>query len=273
MRPRRLVLLGHPVAHSLSPAMQNAALAAANILLVYEALDVLPENLATTLDSLASAGAAGNVTVPHKELVRKLLTHVTPVADRIGAVNTFGTLDDGTLEGDNTDAAGFTALVLSALGKIPAGARVAIIGAGGAAAAALAAIEEWEDAEAMVYARNLRRAEILASRFPGVAGVETLTDTTRLESTIVVNATPVGLNDDAFPVPLESLRPDAAVVDLVYRRNETAWVRAALASGRIARDGLPMLLEQGALAFQRWFGIEPDREAMWRALKEATGRV
>ena len=136
----------------------------------------------------------------------------------------------------------------------------------------LAAIEGWSGCNATVYSRNAQRAEHLAARFPDVARVEKLTDDQQMSGEIVVNATPIGLGNEDVPVPLERLDPNAAVIDLVYRRGETAWVRRAKADGRIASDGLPMLLEQGAAAFEIWFGVQPNREAMWSALKEATGR-
>lgn len=270
--PGRLVLLGHPVAHSLSPVMHNAALAAAGIPLTYELLDVAPSALAAALTTLASERAAGNVTVPHKTAAASLMNDVSAVANRIEAVNTFHTSSEGRLTGDNTDPFGFAALVRATLGREPSAAHFVLIGAGGAAAAVLATIEGWSHCSASVYSRNARRAEHLVARFPDVARVERLTDDGPMHGEIVVNATPIGLGNDDVPVPLERLDSNAAIIDLVYRRGETAWVRRAKADGRIASDGLPMLLEQGAAAFEIWFGVQPDRDAMWSALKEATGR-
>jgi shikimate dehydrogenase len=268
-----LVLLGHPVAHSLSPVMHNAALAAAEIPLTYELLDVSPSALEATLISLASEHAAGNVTVPHKTAAASLMNNVSPVAKRIEAVNTFHTSDQGSLTGDNTDAFGFAALVRATLSREPRDAHFALIGAGGAAAAVLVAIEGWSGCTASVYSRNAKRAEHLVARFPDVARVETLTGDGRMRGEIVVNATPIGLANDDVPIPLQWLDANAAILDLVYRRGETAWVRLARADGRIASDGLPMLLEQGVAAFEIWFGVQPDRDVMWDALKEVTGRA
>ena len=270
--PGRLVLLGHPVAHSLSPVMHNAALAAAGIPLTYELLDVHPSALETTLASLASERAAGNVTVPHKTGATSAMKAVSPAARRIEAVNTFHTADSGDLIGDNTDPLGFAALVRGTLGREPRDAQFGVIGAGGAAAAVLATIEGWSGCSARIYSRNAKRAEQLASRFPDVARVERLSEDEPVLGEIVVNATPIGLGNDDVPVALDRLAPNAAILDLVYRRGETAWVRLARAEGRTASDGLPMLFEQGAAAFEIWFGIQPDRNAMWSALKEATGR-
>ena len=252
--------------------MHNAALAAAGIPLTYELLDVAPSALAATLTTLASERAAGNVTVPHKTAAASLMNDVSPVANRIEAVNTFHTSPEGTLTGDNTDPFGFAALVRATLGREPRGAHFVLLGAGGAAAAVLATIEGWFQCSASVYSRNAKRAEHLVGRFPDVARVERLTDDEPMRGEIAVNATPIGLGNDDVPVPLERLDSNAAVIDLVYRRGETEWVRRARADGRIASDGLPMLLEQGAAAFEIWFGVQPDRDAMWSALKEATGR-
>jgi shikimate dehydrogenase len=264
--PGRLVLLGHPVSHSLSPRFQNAALRAANIPLEYEALDVAPDALDDTLAELAESRASGNVTIPHKEAVASRCTRRSPLAERCGAVNTFWH-EDGALVGDNTDVGGVDAIASALLGEARRTARVALIGAGGSAAAVLAAAERWGSAHVRLYNRNMERARALESRFDAsvtlVRSVEEALD----DATLVVNATPVGLRDDDLPVGIEQLPAGAAVFDLVYRTGETAWVRAARNAGHRAADGEGMLVEQGALSFERWFGIEPDRNAMWRALR------
>ena len=260
------MLLGHPVAHSLSPRFQNAALRAAQIPLEYEALDVPPDALDAVLAELAESRASGNVTIPHKEAIAARCTRRSPLAERCGAVNTFWH-DDGALVGDNTDVGGVDAIASALLGEARAGARVALIGAGGSAAAVLAAAERWGSATVRLYNRNVERAHALASRFGGSVEVVDTIERALAGATLVVNATPVGLHDEEHPVPLDALPSDAAVFDLVYRAKETAWVRAAREAGHRAADGEGMLVEQGALSFERWFGIEPDRDAMWRALR------
>ena len=263
--PGRLVLLGHPVAHSASPRFQNAALRAAGIPLVYEALDVRPEQLDATLEALAQVNGAGNVTIPHKESVAARCVELTPIARRCGAVNVFWHRH-GALFGDNTDVAGVDVVANALLQGQRAGARVALLGAGGAAAAVLCAVEGWEGARVRLYNRHMSRAEGLAERFAAITDVARSVEEALRHATLVVNATPVGLQDDRHPVPLELLPEGAAVFDLAYRPEETSWVRAAREAGHRASDGEPMLFEQGALAFQRWFGRPPDRGAMWRAL-------
>jgi shikimate dehydrogenase len=264
--PARLVLLGHPVAHSLSPRFQNAALAAAGIPLQYEALDVAPADLPAMMGLLADAHAAGNVTIPHKEAVFAWCVRRTPLAERVGAVNTFWTEPDGIV-GDNTDVGGFDAAVVRLLGERPSGLQVALLGAGGAAAAVCAAVERWPSCRVRVCARTADRAEALAARF-----AETCTavsgEIAAIEGAdLVVNATPLGLDGALMPVAPSAISAGTAVLDLSYRRGRTPWVHACRTRGLRADDGLPMLVEQGALAFERWFGVEPDREAMWRALR------
>lgn len=281
--PGRLVLLGHPVAHSLSPAFQNAALAHAGLALRYEALDVPPADFADVLRGIVAQRGAGNVTIPHKEAAFAHCDRLTPVASRAGAVNTFWTESDGTLTGDNTDVGGVEALARHVLGRAPANLRIALVGAGGSAAAVLAAAERWPGCYVAVWSRTLKRARALATRFDGVAHVTRTLDEAVRDADLVVNATPVGLHGDDVPVDPDTLRTGAAVMDLVYRRDaiaqvtggawptlrraETPWVRRSRERGLRAADGLVMLVEQGALAFERWFGVAPDRDVMWNAVR------
>ena len=265
--PSRLVLVGHPVAHSLSPRFQNAALRAAHIPLAYEALDVAPAHLASTMLALRESGAAGNVTIPHKLAVAAICDVLTPAAARAGAVNTFW-VEDGRLVGDNTDIDGVEAAVTVLLGAPPRDTRVALLGAGGSAAAVLCAAETWRGVRVSIVARTRSRAEALARRFGPVAAVVDSPAAAVRDAMLVINATPVGLGgDSALPVDPQLLQPRAAALDLVYAAGGTAWVRAARARGHPAADGLTMLIEQGAAAFVRWLGVAPDRDAMWSAVR------
>jgi shikimate dehydrogenase len=266
--PDHLVLLGHPVSHSLSPIFQNAALRAANLPIRYEAVDVPGHDFEQTVKQLAATNVWGNVTVPYKERMRALCDHVTPLADRAGAVNTFWIDDGGDLHGDNTDVGGFTTAVERLLGNPPRDLEIGLLGSGGAAAAVLAAVEMWPGCWVHVYNRTPERAESLCDRFRSCS--EPVDDVGAIAGAqLIVNATSVGLRDDSFPMDPLTIAPESSVLDLVYRRGETAWVRALRANGHRTADGLVMLVEQGAIAFQRWFGIEPDRAAMWEAI--ATG--
>ncbi len=270
---RKLVLIGHPVAHSLSPVMQNAALEAAGLSVRYEILDVVPELLGDALSTLRSENAAGNFTIPHKMRALKSMQKLTGMASHAGAVNTFWVDADGELAGDNTDVAGFNGLAKDVIGSIPENARVAVLGAGGAASAVVTALEGWTGASASVHARDLSRAVAMRMRHSVVVRACSMRDPCLDEANIVVNTTPLGLTaDDAMPVEMERLSADAILLDLVYARGETAWVRRARSEGHLAADGLRMLLHQGVAAFERWFGQEPDATVMWQALAAATGR-
>jgi shikimate dehydrogenase len=250
--------------------LQNAALRYAGLPITYEAIDVRPDALEGAVRHLVAARAAGNVTIPHKEAMAHHCARLDVVAGRVGAVNTFRVADDGALEGTNTDVGGFDALARE-VGALRPGSHIALLGAGGAAAAVLAALERWSGATVMLFNRTKERAEALRARFPIVEAVTTTPEDAVRDATVVVNATSLGLRTgDPLPVAIERLRPDAAVVDLVYRRRETAWVRAARERKHAAVDGLCMLLEQGALAFEWWFGIAAPRDVMREALMTAT---
>jgi shikimate dehydrogenase len=245
--------------------MQNAALRAAGIEVRYEARDVLTSELSHVLAELTARGAAGNVTIPHKSAVASACSRLEPLAQRTGAVNTFWT-EQGQLSGANTYVDGVDFAVRELLGELPAGITVALLGAGGSAAAVAAAVERWGDCRLLVYNRTADRAQALSRRFGGAIAVSESLATCLSGADLVVNATSVGLYDDSLPFPCELLAPDAVVLDLVYRSGETALVRAARARGHRAADGLPVLLGQGAASFTRWFGVEPDRHVMWHAL-------
>jgi len=268
MTPPRLVLLGHPVSHSLSPRFQNAALAAAGLGVRYDALDVEPTAFENVVAQLKREGVAGNVTVPFKERMHDACDVLTPLARRVGAVNTFWVDDAGALVGDNTDVGGFDLTVRTVLGGAPRDLTVGVLGAGGAAAGVLAAVETWPGCTAHVFNRTPERARLLCERFGSFA--QPVDDIGVIAGAqLVVNATSIGLRDNTLPIDLELLPAEAVVVDLVYRPGETALVRAARSRGMRAIDGLLMLCEQGALAFERWFEQPPDRAVMWSALTES----
>jgi shikimate dehydrogenase len=265
LTPGRLVLLGHPLSHSLSPRFQNAALVAAGIPLRYEAVDVDPAAFEDVVASLVAQHAAGNVTIPCKERMHDACDVLTPLAQRVGAVNVFWIDEDGRLVGDNSDVGGFDAAVATLLGARPRDTTVGLLGAGGAAAAVLAAVETWPGCTSHVYNRTPERARLLCERFGAFA--QPVDDIGVIAGAqLVVNATSVGIRDDAYPLAPSLIAPGASVIDLVYRPGETAWIRALRSRGHGVCDGLPMLIEQGALAFERWFGFAPDREVMRRSV-------
>lgn len=269
-RPSRLVILGHPVAHSLSPVFQSAALRDAGISLTYDREDVAPGQLAAALARLAAEGAGGNITIPHKEAAAALITRCTPAARRVGAVNTFWT-EQGALVGHNTDVAGAASTIRALVGGNAADVRdmpVVLFGAGGSAAATLVALHELGYRDITIVARTPARARAMSerlaipARFVSYLAIESTVSAAGL----VINATPVGLGDDAFPVAVALLPAECAAFDLVYRPGLTPWIAACRDAGRRAEDGQRMLVEQGAAAFEAWFDVPAPREAMWQAL-------
>lgn len=267
-RARRIVLLGHPVAHSLSPVFQNAAIAAAGIAAHYEAVDVTPEAFAAAFSSLRDADGAGNVTVPHKAAAYAACDMRTAVADRVGAVNTFW-VEDGRIIGDNTDVEGVRAAIAALGFESLRGVRIAVLGAGGAAAAVLEAVRG-EESAVRIWSRSAARGEALLARSDVPLIALTSDSGAACEGAdLVVNATPIGLSGEAFPVAPDWLAPSTRVLDLAYRRvGTTPWVTACREAGLRTEDGLSMLVAQGAAAFRRWFGTEPDLDVMWEAVRQ-----
>lgn len=266
---RLVVLLGDPVAHSLSPRLQNAAMRAASLDAVYMAVRCAPDRIEGLVRGIAEGGGAGNVTIPHKAAAANLLDAPARAVERTGACNTFW-LEDGRLHGDNTDVEGFDAAARRLIGS-PAGARVLLLGAGGAArAAALALLDARADAIHIVN-RTAHRAEAVRDHLdPQRRRIVVLDPAAPLQREgydLVVNATPAGLAPDD-PPPLNLQRPAriGAVLDLAYRPGGTPWVRDARARGIPAADGTDMLLFQGAAAFRLWFGRPADLDAMRAAL-------
>ncbi|MEO5588230.1 MAG: shikimate dehydrogenase [Gemmatimonadaceae bacterium] len=272
IRRDRLMVVGHPVKQSLSPIMHNAALDALGIDTRYSAVDVQPAMLEDFLRAASSTRCGGNFTIPHKRAAMSSMARVSDIARMAGSVNTFWSDGDGVLHGDNTDVAGFEAAIVDLCGEIPTGVNVAVVGAGGSAAAVLTAVQRWPSATACVHGRSPEKLESIRSRFSVVTRTAAVSDRSLSRADIVVNATPIGMVTRELPFPVEYLRPDAAVLDLVYGENETLLVQRARAAGHLAADGLRMLLHQGVAAFSRWYDVQPDASVMWNALLTATGR-
>jgi shikimate dehydrogenase len=268
---RLIAILGDPVAHSLSPAMHNAACRVLGIDAVYVALRVTPDALDTVLAAIVATGGAGNVTVPHKEAVERCLTRKTDTCARAGACNTFWT-EDGGLAGDNTDVAGVRAALgeLGVTGTAGAGPWL-LVGTGGSARAVAVAAAE-ERVELLIKSRDEQRARQFA-RWANDQGARAAIATGKPEVHVAINATPLGLRgDDPMPVDPTALRGVGAALDLVYAPGETRWVRALRAAGVPARDGRDALVHQGAAAFVRFFPgsaapVEVMRAAVARALR------
>jgi shikimate dehydrogenase len=266
-------VLGHPVAHSLSPAMHNAAFAALGVDAAYLALDVRPEALAEAVRGAHALGFQGlNVTVPHKEKALGLCARADAAARLVGAVNTLKRFPDGW-EGHNTDAPAFRDLAAEA--GVGAGARALVLGAGGAARAAAWAVLEL-GGTVRVAARRPEAALAVchgiarALHKPGAAAepapwAEAAHEAERAD--LVVNATSVGLAGKPGELPPLRWRPGQVAADFVY--GDTAFARAAAAAGARLVAGERILVRQGALAFRVWTGRTPPEDVMAAAL--ATG--
>ncbi len=255
---RVFAILGDPVAHSLSPAMHNAAFRVLGLPAVYVALRCPPADVAGLIRALSHAGGGGNVTVPHKEVAAESVDRPCPTVERLGACNTFWG-DDGATIGDNTDVPGF----LAALDDLePARGPWLVLGTGGGARAVVGAARE-RGAAVAVASRSADRRRRLED---WARGLEVAIADAESCSTIV-NTTPLGLGrGDPLPLPAP---PKGATValDMVYARGETPWTLAMRAVGLRASDGRGMLVAQGAEALERWFpGVRAPVEVMRAAV-------
>jgi len=266
-KTRLLTVIGDPVAHSLSPAMHNAACRALGLDAVYVALQVPAASLPAVLAMQAAIGGAGNVTVPHKEAVERSVARKTDVCTRVGACNTFWT-EDGGLVGDNTDVVGVAA-ALDQLGATRKGDRWLVIGTGGSARATAVAAAD-RGATLFVRSRDAARAKAFAEWASGV-GVATSVAKGPVEVDVAINATPLGLTGhDPLPVDVNHIPGAQRALDLVYAPGETRWVHALRERGIEAMDGREMLVQQGAAAFERFFpGVDAPVEVMRAAVVRA----
>ena len=267
----RLGIIGSPVAHSLSPAIQGAALRAAGIDATYERWETPLAALPARVASLRERDCLGaNVTIPHKQAVLSLLDDVAPLAAGIGAVNTIVN-DGGRLAGHNTDGDGFVA-ALEEAGFAPSGKRFLLVGAGGAARGIAFALRH-AGADIAISNRTPERAQALAD----AAGAHTVPfDAPPAPYDCVVNCTSAGMHgsgtETVLPVDPAASDPGALIVDIVYAPEETPLLRAARAAGRPVLGGLPMLIHQGALAFELWTGRPAPLDAMREAARAALSR-
>ena len=263
-------VMGWPVAHSRSPALHGHWLKRYGVTGHYVPLAVRPEHLGQVLHALPRAGFVGvNVTIPHKEAVLALADVMTDRAALIGAANTLTFGPDGKIHADNTDGHGFIAnLVQQAPDWRPPLGPAAVIGAGGAARAVVAALLERGVPELRIANRTRARAERIREDFGARVTVH---DWSRLDEMLdgavtVVNSTSMGMKGgQPLDLPLDALPPGALVTDLVYTPLDTEFLRAGRARGCITVDGLGMLLHQAAPGFERWFGVRPEVDESLRA--------
>ena len=270
-------LVGHPLEHTASPAMHNAAFRALGLNAVYLAFDIDPMVFEDAIKGLKALRVGGfNVTIPYKERIIPLLTHLDSSAAKVGAVNTVK-LDGSSLKGYNTDVIGFLTPLLELdlkLNEITA----LILGAGGAAKACVRALLDAGCREIIILNRSLERVFNLLKQHnntklkAGPLNEESLKEALS-RARLVVNTTPVGMypNVDESIIPKVLLRSDLIVYDLVYRPVETKLIREAKEAGATTISGYKMLLEQAAESFRIWTGLEPPKDAMLKALKLELG--
>ena len=276
-------VIGSPVAHSISPAIHNAAFAQCGLDWVYLAFEVAPGAARAALDAARVLGIRGlSVTMPHKTAVADAVDELTDAARALRAVNCV-VLREGRLVGDNTDGAGFVDAFRHDTGRDVAGLRCAVIGGGGAGRAVARALAEADAGEVVIVTRRPEAAEATAviAGGPGRARPGTISDVESCD--VVVNATPLGMTaggagrtstggagptNTALPVPAERLHTGQVVIDLVYSPRETPWLAAARARGIEAHGGLSMLVFQAAHAFAQWTGQAAPVDAMLRAASD-----
>lgn len=273
---KRVVLIGHPVAHSLSGAMQQAAFDAAGIDAKYELWDRAPIALADAIAEVRGDEFLGvNITIPHKERVVPLIDKLTEEAQATGAVNTL-TREGRRLVGHNTDVPGFAVALDKLVGRQKMPRQAVVLGAGGGARAVVYGLIRAGFQRVIVFNRHLHRAEGLV-RFFGRSAAhmdlkaqpwhESIIESELARTKVLVNATSIGLNDDTSPIPGELITGDLLVLDLIYK--QTRLLRDAASAGAAAQDGETMLLHQGAAAFTLWTGQPAPLEVMSDALAAA----
>lgn len=271
--------MGHPLGHSLSPIMHNAAFRSLGMDWIYVPFPVKPENLKAAVEGLRALGVEGvNVTIPHKEAVLEYIDDIHGTAALIGAVNTLK-FDDGTVRGYNTDASG----CLRALEEVTSveGSSVLILGAGGAARACAFQLAERGASDITILNRTPEKARLLAEDMADKLGFEAsyggyeLIQGSVKSADILIDTTPVGMHphtDDRPLVEAELMHEGLVVHDLVYNPQRTVLLREAERASAIPVSGIRMLLYQGVEAFRIWTGRDPPLDVMEDALKRVLNR-
>ena len=273
MSSHRYAVFGHPVAHSLSPRIHAAFAQQTGIVLEYTAIDAAPHDFVAALDRFADDGGAGaNVTLPLKEAAFAICAQTTDRARRAGAVNTL-THNEGQWHGDNTDGAGLVRDLTGRHGLDLRARRALLLGAGGAARGVAPALLDAGISELIIVNRTAERADALADALgePDRAHSRYWKDLGDLgDFSLIVNATSASRQDQgAFTLPFHLATPRTLAVDLNYGEAAIpflAWARAAGCHDAV--DGLGMLVEQAAEAFEHWHGVRPDTDPVYAALRD-----
>lgn len=273
--PSRVALIGQPLKRRHSEVMHNAAFSHFGVDATYELRETTASQLSTFFEEVRGGGWLGfQVTAPHKQAVMQFVDTLTPAAEAIGAVNSGVRLPDGSLEGFNTDAAGFTAALTEDLGARIEASTVVVAGAGGAARAVVWALLTGGAHQVVIGNRDPARAQTLADDLSGLGSVsgvdlsgEDFASALR-QADIAVNATTAGMTTHTAAFDPRLLPTGSHVFDLVYVPLETPLVAQARESGLDVRNGLDMLVRQAEIAFERWTGITGSAPVMREALQD-----
>ncbi|SDH46696.1 shikimate dehydrogenase [Alteribacillus persepolensis] len=259
-------VIGHPIGHSMSPAIHNDQFQHQGLPYFYHAFDVDSLDLKHAIEGMKRLGVSGfNVTVPHKVEVMQYLDDIEDDAQTIGAVNTVVS-QDGRLIGYNTDGKGYLTSLLQTVGEKLHDNRVLVIGAGGAARAVITALNNYGVKQLAVTNRTPSKAETIKDRVnPTMRIMEMNEAKDKLDQfDVIINTTSVGMPPQQDNVPLEvtALKDNALLSDLIYNPLETKWLQQGKSYGAQTLNGIGMFVGQGAVAFELWTGIWPDTERM-----------
>lgn len=262
-------VVGHPVRHSLSPAIHNAAFQATGLDWVYVALDVAPEWGSRAVEAMRTLGISGmSVTMPHKSAVAAAADERTPSVERLGVANCLF-WRDGAVVADSTDGDGFVAAFCQQFGDGLAHRRIGVVGAGGAARSIIEAVGRSGAQSIVVHNRSPERLASAVALAPQ-ARPGAMADLADCE--IIVNATSVGMGGgptpELLPIDTDVIGPDHVVVDIVYNPVQTPLLAAATGVGARTQGGVGMLIHQAALAFERWTGVPAPLDAMTGAVAD-----
>lgn len=269
----KYAVIGNPINHSLSPAMQEAAFVSAGREASYEALQLSAVNFDKEFQDLLATDFNGfNVTVPFKERVIPFLDELSPFAKRAGAVNTIAKVNNKWY-GDNTDGAGFVE-GLEAIRKVRKQDRILIIGAGGASKAIYLALADLNPKTVVIANRTISKAKAMI--LPGHE-VMTLKEAEQklADFSIIVQTTSIGLpkTRSESPISLHHLASETIVIDIIYNPAETTFLKEAKTRGAIIQNGLPMFISQGALSYEKWTKQKPNRQVMRAKVLEKLGGI
>ncbi|OGC03818.1 shikimate dehydrogenase [candidate division WOR-1 bacterium RIFOXYA12_FULL_43_27] len=271
---KKCYLIGHPLGHSISPAMHNAAYKELGLDFEYLLKDTAPGELKAQIEKFKAENVAGfNVTIPYKEKIMPLLDEITPLAEKIGAVNTVKN-ENGKLIGYNTDGPGFLESLKDDAGFNPAGKKVVILGAGGAGRAIAVTLAEDNASSIIIYDPEEKKQDDLVEYLFDLFEIEIKksADLQREinEADLLVNASPIGMHPNVRLSPIDfRLSPNLTIYDIIYNPPETELIKQAKRAGAKAVSGLGMLVRQGALAFEIFTGKPAPYQTMLSGAKIA----